>query len=378
VRKIDTSGNVTTIVGLGVNGESDTCNSALNPTPTPTQGLYQPTGLVIDSSNRLYIADSKHNCVRALISGQTGVANLITVAGTCGSDPTVSVTPAPNGLAVDASSNLCISLQDSVSSTQIYQVVRHAAAVAATNVCLVAGAASANVSTNCPGITNNVVLSGPSGLALNVGGDLYIADTDNNCVRQVAGLASGSATLVTAVGKCLNDAFGSSATAISNPYGIAISPTQSLFISESSPNNIVSYTPGSGAVQLVAGLLSGAAGPYDSTQDGQAAISVPLNGPRGIAFDSMAHLFFADSLNNILRELSTNLRFPNTPVGSFSSVQPITRWSFESRRHAHRRCHPDCHRLRCCRKLVRCRCHPWHRLSLRRGWIHQHQLHHRP
>ncbi len=324
VRKIDTSGNVTTIAGLSVSGESDTCNSALNPTPTPTQGLYQPTGLAIDSSNRLYIADSKHNCVRALFSGQTGVANLTTVAGTCGSDPTVSITPAPNGLAVDASSNLYISLQDSVSSSHVYQVIQHAAAAAATNVCLVAGSASTNVSTNCPGITNGVVLSGPSGLALNVSGDLYIADTGNNCVRQVAGLASGSATLVTAVGKCLDDASGSSATAISNPYGIAVSPTQSLFISEFNPNNVLSYTPGSSTVQLVAGLPSGVAGPYNSTQDGQAAVSVPLNGPRGIAFDSMAHLFFADSLNNILRELSNNLSFPNTPVGSFSSVQPIT------------------------------------------------------
>ena len=99
---------------------------------------------------------------------------------------------------------------------------------------------------------------------------------------------------------------------------------QTLFISETSPNNVVSYTPGNGAVKIVAGLPSGVAGSYDSTQDGQSALNVPLNGPRGIAFDSLAHLFVTDSLNNIVRELSNNLRFPNTTVGSSSSIQPIT------------------------------------------------------
>ena len=245
VRRIDVSGNITTVAGLAVAGESDTCNSSLNSAPTAAQGLYQPTGLAIDSTNRLYIADSKHNCVRALVSGQSGTANLTTVAGTCGSSPPPPSTPAPNGLAIDAAGNLYISMQDTSqpdSRLSGRPACRRAAAI---NVCLVAGAPSANVSANCPGITNSVVLNAPSGLTLNVSGDLYIADTGNSCVRQVVDLASGSATQATAVGQCINDASGTSATAIHNPYGIAVSPMQTLFISETNPNNIVSYIPGS-------------------------------------------------------------------------------------------------------------------------------------
>jgi hypothetical protein len=203
-------------------------------------------------------------------------------------------------------------------------VVQHPSAAAATNVCLVAGAPSANVSANCPGITNGVTLSAPSGLALNISGDLYIADTGNNCVRQVVGLASGTATQTTAVGKCSNDGSGNAATAIQNPYGVAVSPMQTLVISETSPNNILSYVPGASSVHIIAGLASGLAGSYNSTQDGEAAINVPLNSPRGLTFDSVAHLFIADSLNNIIRELSSGLSFPATPVGSASASQPIT------------------------------------------------------
>ncbi len=84
VRKIDPSGSMSTVVGLAVSGQGDTCSTASNPTPTPSQGLYQPTGLAVDSSNNLYIADSKHNCVRMLANGASGVTSLTTVAGTCG------------------------------------------------------------------------------------------------------------------------------------------------------------------------------------------------------------------------------------------------------------------------------------------------------
>ena len=88
---------MSTLVGLAVSGKGDTCSTSSNSTPAPSQGLYQPTGLAIDSSNNLYIADSKHNCVRMLANGAAGVTALTTVAGTCGS--AASTTPNPNGLA---------------------------------------------------------------------------------------------------------------------------------------------------------------------------------------------------------------------------------------------------------------------------------------
>ena len=318
VRKIDTAGNITTVAGLANSGQPDTCNTSSNNTPSTAEGLYHPTGLAIDSSNRLYIADSMHNCIRALASGSTGVSSLTTVAGTCTSTPTTSVTPAPNGLATDLNNNLYIALQDLTNS--VNQVVRHASADAATSVCYLAGQASTNVTVPCSGITNGVKLSGPSGLAIDISNNLYIADTGNNCIREVAALT----TQRTAVGQCLNDGTGTAETTLGSPYGLAISPTQALLITETHPDNVVRFIPGTAALTLVAGLPNGVAGPYLMSQDGQSALNAPLNSPRGITFDSSAHIFLADSLNNIARELSDNMQFSNTPVGSQSATQPIT------------------------------------------------------
>jgi MBG domain (YGX type)/Bacterial Ig-like domain (group 3)/NHL repeat len=317
VRKIDPSGSMSTLVGLAVSGKGDTCSTSSNSTPTPSQGLYQPTGLAVDSSNNLYIADSKHNCIRMLANGSAGVTALRTVAGTCG--VAASSTPNPNGLVLDASNNLYISIQDTevFPAVNTYQVLRQAPGA---SLCIMAGAPSTLVPNACAGITGSILLNAPSGLTINGMGDLFIADTGNNCVRQVANLA----TYKTAVGLCSNDSSGNIATALNKPYGLTFSPTQSLFITETSPDNVVSYVLGSSSLTIAAGLPNGAAGPYSPTQDGNSALSTPLNAPRGIAVDSFGNFSLADSGNSIARKLSSNIIFPTTPVGSASSTMPLT------------------------------------------------------
>jgi hypothetical protein len=317
VRKIDPSGSMSTIVGLAVSGNGDTCSTTSNSTPTPSQGLYQPTGLAIDGSNNLYIADSKHNCVRMLANGAAGVTALTTISGTCGT--AASSTPNPNGLVLDASNNLYISVQDTevLPAVSTYQVLRQAPGA---SLCVMAGATSTLVPTSCAGITGSVVLNAPTGLAINGTGDLFIADTGNNCVRQVANLA----TYKTAVGQCSNDNSGNPATSLNKPYGLTFSPTQSLFITETSPDNVVSYILGSSNLTIVAGLPNGSAGPYSPTQDGNSALNAPLNTPRGITVDSLGNFSLADSGNSIARKLSSNIIFPSTPVGSASATMPLT------------------------------------------------------
>src|ERR1700730_14479742 len=317
VRKIDPSGSMSTLVGLAVSGNGDTCSTTSNSTPTPSQGLYQPTGLAIDGSNNLYIADSKHNCVRMLANGAAGVTALTTISGTCGT--AASSTPNPNGLVLDASNNLYISVQDTevLPSVSTYQVLRQAPGA---SLCVMAGAPSTLVPNSCSGITGSVVLNAPSGLAINGTGDLFIADTGNNCVRQMANLT----TYKTAVGLCSNDNSGTLATALNKPYGLTFSPAQSLFITETGPDNVVSYILGSSTLTIAAGLPNGASGPYSPTQDGNSALSAPLNAPRGIAVDNFGNFSLADSGNSIARKLNSNIIFPSTPVGSQSATMPLT------------------------------------------------------
>lgn len=323
VRKIDTSGNITTVAGLRVNGGPDTCNAIAN--PTPVQGLSRPTGLAIDASGTLYISDSLHNCVRSLASGAVDsfAANVLTtVAGTCTATDTASVTPAPNGLAVDAGGNLYISIQDTAAATPVNQVLRHGAGAGATAVCYMAGQASANVPNACSGVTGTATLASPAGLAIDAVGDLYIADTGNNCVREIAGLT----TIQTAVGKCANDQTGTSTTSLQSPYGLAFTPGQLLLITETgaSQNAVVSYSGLTQTLTAVAGLPSGAAGAYQASLDGQSALSTPLNQPLGVAASNSGDVYLADSGDNVVRRFSTYQNFATTVLGSASASQTIT------------------------------------------------------
>lgn len=127
---------------------------------TTPQGLYQPTGLAVDSSNELYIADSKHTCVRMLANGATGVAGFTTIAGTYGTG--ASATPNSSGLILDAGNNLYISIQNTevLPAVNTYQVLRQEPG---TGLCVIAGTPSTIVPNACSGITGSIVLNAPSG-----------------------------------------------------------------------------------------------------------------------------------------------------------------------------------------------------------------------
>lgn len=322
VRRIDVTGNMTTVAGLAVAGQGDTCNPSSNPTPASAQGLLQPVGLAIDSGNNLYIADSGHNCIRRLPAGSVGASALTTVAGTCTAAPATSPTPRPVGLAFDRANNLYIAVSDTeaLPAVSTYQVLRHTQADPAGTLCVVAGTPSAQVPNVCAGTADTTVLSSPSGLTSDYAGRIYVADTGNNCVREITG---GPQTTI--VGTCLNDPASNGTSILHAPYGLAFTLTQAIYITESNPDNLVRYIPSTGALAVIAGLPNGTPGSYNSAQDGISALNVPLNKPRGIVGDRNGNYYLADSLNNIVRQLSFNFIFPgSTPVGSFGATQPLT------------------------------------------------------
>lgn len=315
VRKVDLLGSITTIVGLDQAGPGDTCNSSLNPTPTPAQGLLSPTGLAIDVGGTLYVADTGHNCVRKLAGGTAGVITTVPAVGTCTSTSTSSLSPAPFGLVIDEAGNLYVSTYDSVAG--VNQVIRHRPIDPPGSVCLVAGAPSALVSTKCtPGTLPT--LNNPGGLAIDPAGNLFIADTGNKCVREVtpAGVFS------TPVGLCTNDGSGSNATNPGNPRGLAFNQAGTLFITSANPSNVFELTA-PGTLNIIAGLTTGVSAPYSPSQDGSPAVIVPLSSPEGLSVDPTGDVSVVDTKNNVVRKLAAGARFPDTAVGNTSSAQAL-------------------------------------------------------
>src|SRR5262249_21573685 len=172
IRKIDSSGKITTAIGDGNRG------FAGDGGPSDKVEMNQPTAVALDGSGNLYFADSWNNRIRKLAGG-----TVTTVAGNGnvsysgdGGPATRAQFNAPQGVAVDAAGNIYIS------DTQ-NNVVRRVATDG--NITNFAGNASAGSGGDGSSATG-AQLSGPQGLAVDGAGNVFIADTQNNKIRKEA------------------------------------------------------------------------------------------------------------------------------------------------------------------------------------------------
>jgi sugar lactone lactonase YvrE len=157
-------------------------------------------------------------------------------------------------------------------------------------------------------------LSGPSGMAVDAAGNLFIADGCNNRIRRVAA-GSGIITTVAGNGSGGFSGDGAAATAaqLQCPYGVALDSAGNLYIADSANNRIRKVAAGSGIITTVAGNGSVNGG---FSGDGGAATAAQLEGPYGVALDSAGNLYIADSANNRIRKVAAGSGIITTVAGS--------------------------------------------------------------
>ena len=172
VRRIDPAGVITTIAGTGLSGFSGDGGSAV------LARLSDPTGVVVDTLGNVYVADAGNNRVRKIDSA--GV--ITTLAGTGasgysgdGGSAVQAQLDMPSGLAVDASGNLYVADHGNHCVRRI-----DPAGVVTT----VAGTGVSGYSGD-GGPASAAQLASPVGLAVDLRGNLYIADSANRRVRKV-------------------------------------------------------------------------------------------------------------------------------------------------------------------------------------------------
>ncbi|MFN0105976.1 MAG: SMP-30/gluconolactonase/LRE family protein [Bryobacteraceae bacterium] len=149
-------------------------------------------------------------------------------------------------------------------------------------------------------------LDGPAGLAVDNGGNLYIADSANSRIRKVS--ADGVITTVAGNGRAGVEGDGGMATAaaVGGPLGITVDAAGNLYISQSG-NHVVRRVGADGAISRFAG--TGAAG---FSGDGGAATAAMLFNPQGVKADGAGNVYVADNQNHRIRRI--------TPQGTISTV----------------------------------------------------------
>jgi sugar lactone lactonase YvrE len=158
IRKIDTTGNVTTLAGSGAGGSANGSGTAAS--------FYNPWGIAADSSGNVYVADKNNNLIRKIDS----IGNVTTLAGS-------GAVGSVNGPATTAS------------------------------------------------------FYGPEGVAVDLTGNVYVADTGNNLIR----IIDTSGWVSTLAGTGVSGSTNGQATSatFSFPWGIAVDSSENIYVVDS-------------------------------------------------------------------------------------------------------------------------------------------------
>ena len=272
------SSPITTVAGSGAP------DAVGDGSPATAAALYAPGGVAVDAAGDVFIADTGNHRIREI--NPQGVITTLTAD-----------VKAPTGLAVDALGDLFIADTGDNRVLEMYidpttRVVSTSSAIG-----IVAGTGAAGYSGD-GALATAATLDAPKGVAVDDAGDLFIADAGNNRVRQVAVNQTINTIAGTGVARLSGDGGPATAAALSEPEGIAVDAAGDLFIADTSANVIREVSP-SGIITTVAG--DGVAG---FSGDGGPATRAELSDPTAVAVDSAGDLYIADFGNNRVRMVS--------------------------------------------------------------------------
>ena len=297
VRRVDPAGIITTFAGNGEWGyDSDEDGG-----PATSALLNWPTGVAVDADGNLYIADEYNNRIRKVDTSGiiTTVAGMRRLPGEVGEEEeddedvgepaTSALLNRPTGVAVDTEGNLYVADRN---NHRIRKV--DAEGVITT----IAGMADEGFSGD-GGPAASAQLNKPSGIAIDEDGYVFIADRDNNRIRQI----DPDGMISTFIGA--KDGSGESGTEgrLAAPRGVAVDAEGNVYISDKF-NNRVRKIDADGIITTFAG--SGEKGPFedeDAIGDGGPAIDARLRGPTGLAFDAEGNLYITDPGNHRIRKV---------------------------------------------------------------------------
>ena len=284
IRKVGINGIINTVAGNGTNGYSGDGSAATNAELSYTEGV------AVDATGSLFIDDGYNERIRKVEINGT----ITTVAGNgtygySGDDGAATNAELyfPSGVAVDATGNLFIA---DFYNNRIREVGTNGI------ITTVAGDGTRGYLGD-GGAATNAELFFPYGIAVDTAGNLFIADEYNQRVRKVG--SNGIITTVAGDGTqgYLGDGGAATNAELYYPLGVAVDVTGNLFIADYY-NNRVRELETNGIITTVAG--NGSKGYFG---DGGVATNAELNNPYGVAVDATGNLLIADTENNRIRKV---------------------------------------------------------------------------
>ncbi len=300
--------------------------------PATSAQLSNPIGIAVDGSGNLYICDQNNNVIRQVTGGWStilaGNGTINTVAGNQ-ADPGYlgdgssavganAELKTPAGIALDSSNNVYVADWGN-DVIRKFSVGGNLSTVAGNNTLYIDGpnGVSSGGFSGDNALAINALLNLPYGLAVDSAGNIYIADTENNRIREVT-VSNGNIKTIagsnTQGSPGANTDVGSALSVHLNyPDAVAVGANGVIYIADTNDHRVLKLS--GGAVTVVAGTgLPGFSG------DGGPATKAQLQYPRGVAVDSLGNVYIADYTNHAIRFVSAVTGDISTIAGNFCNT----------------------------------------------------------
>ncbi len=291
IREISASGYINTIAGGGTN-----FGAAMNGQAATQADLIGPNAVAVDTKGNLYIAEmgsvlqvNLSTDIINIIANSAGKSG-ITGDGGQAIDATFEDLL---GIAVDAAGNVYVADYEGNNVREINMTTGIVTDVAGTGAPGFSGDG---------GLAINAELEGPHGVTVDDAGNVYIADTVNDRIREVIHV-TGEITTVAGNGQfsAFHDGVAATTTMLSVPVDVAVDSHGDIFIDDQGNERIREVNAVTGIINTVAGN-----GNVTYGGDGGPAIAASFSVPGGIAMDSSGDIFVADTSNDRIREVVSN------------------------------------------------------------------------
>lgn len=290
VRKLDIqTGIISRIAGTGKIGKGGNGGLAID------ADLGNPSGVVVDGEGNIYISDQLYSNVRR-ISRATGIITLI-----AGSSDGLNGFTGDNGLAISARLNspsrMAIDANDNLYITdtgnQRIRKITKSTGIITT----VAGNGVFGYSGD-GGQAIDASFKNPTDVALDITGNIYISDYQNNRIRRVNAV-TGIISTIAGDGTSGYSGDNNLATlaSLKEPVGITIDKDGNLIISDT-------YNQRIRRVDAITGFITSIAGTGETGYKDGPANQAELNVPQGLTVDISGAIYFTEFLNRRIRKLS--------------------------------------------------------------------------
>jgi uncharacterized protein (TIGR03437 family) len=279
------------------------------PDQNPQAGPFQPSAMVLDSFANLYMADEANHVVRRV----DFLGRVTTIAGVAGRPGFARDGTPANEAALNSPRGVAIGPGDVVyiadSGNHVIRTIERDGTIKT-----FAGSGSPGFGGD-GGFASNAVFNTPTGIATNVAGDLFIADTGNHRVRVIDSMANVRTVAGAGVAGFAGDNGPAPQSRLNAPVSVVLDTQNRLYIADRGNNRIRQVNLSTNTI-----VTAGGNGTPSFNGDGIGP-QTAFNAPSGIGVDTDGRVLVADTGNHRVRRIACGLGIPpNLELPRITSV----------------------------------------------------------